>query len=96
MLDYAKSKRIFIGVDGDVTYNKEKEEFAKEIPLDLLVLETDSPFLTPEPVRSTNKFPNEPKNIQIIAEFIAKKKEIDLEELKKITFENSKKLFNLN
>ena len=96
LLDYAISKKIFIGVDGDVTYNKQKEEFVKQIPMELLVLETDSPFLTPEPIRSTVKFPNEPKNIQVITEFIAKKKEIDLEELKKITFENSKKLFGLN
>ena len=96
LLDYAISKKIFIGVDGDVTYSKQKEEFVKEIPLDLLVLETDSPFLTPEPVRSTNKFPNEPKNIYVIADFIAKKKGINIEELKKITFENSKKLFGLN
>src|SRR3989344_1346287 len=79
LLDYAKSKRIFIGVDGDVTYNKQKEEFVKEIPLDLLVLETDSPFLTPEPIRSTNKFPNEPKNIYVITDFIAKKKGINIE-----------------
>src|SRR3990167_8249843 len=81
LLDYAISKKIFIGVDGDVTYNKQKEEFVKQIPIELLVLETDSPFLTPEPIKFTVKFPNEPKNIQVITEFIAKKKEIDLEEL---------------
>lgn len=96
LLDFAVSKKIFIGVDGDVTYSKEKEEFVKQIPMELLVLETDSPFLTPEPIRSTNKFPNEPKNISVIADFIAKKKGINVEELKKITFENSKKLFNLD
>jgi len=96
LLDYATAKKIFIGVDGDVTYSKQKEEFVKQIPMELLVLETDSPFLTPEPIRSTVKFPNEPKNISIIADFIAKKKRIDVEELKKITFENSKRLFGLN
>lgn len=96
LLDYAVSKKIFIGVDGDVTYSKEKEEFVKRIPMELLVLETDSPFLTPEPIRSAVKFPNEPKNIQLIAKFIAKIKNLELEDLKKITFENSKKLFNLN
>ena len=95
LLKYAKTKKIFIGVDGDVTHNKEKGNYIKEIPLDQLVLETDSPFLTPEHERSDKKFPNEPKNLQIIAEFIAKKLSISEEELKKITFENSKRLFNL-
>ena len=95
LLEYARTKKIFIGVDGDVTYNKKKEDFVKEIPLDLLVLETDSPFLTPEPERSNKKFPNEPKNLQIVAAFIAKKLSISEEELKKITFENSKRLFNI-
>ena len=96
LLDYAIAKKIFIGVDGDVTYSKQKEEFVKQIPLESLVLETDSPFLTPEPIRSTVKFPNEPKNIQTIAEFIAKIKGVKLDDFKKTTFENSKKLFNLN
>ena len=96
LLDFAKSHDIFIGVDGDVTYSKEKEEFVKEVPLELLVLETDSPFLTPKPERSEKKFPNEPKNLSYIAEFIANKLSLPLRELKKITFENSKKLFNLN
>lgn len=96
LLEYAISKKIFIGVDGDVTYSKQKEEFVKQIPLGNLVLETDSPFLIPEPNRSIKKFPNEPKNIQVVAEFIAKIKEVNLDDLKKITFENSKKLFGLN
>lgn len=95
LLEYAKTKKIFIGVDGDVMYNKEKEDFVKEIPLDQLVLETDSPFLTPEPERANKKYPNEPKNLEIIAGFIAKILSISEEELKKITFENSKRLFNL-
>ncbi len=95
LLEFAKTKKIFIGVDGDVTYNKEKEDFIKEIPIDKLVLETDSPFLIPEPIRSNKKFPNEPKNLNLIAEFIAEKLSIAALELKKITFENSKRLFNL-
>ncbi|MFH1827394.1 MAG: TatD family hydrolase [bacterium] len=96
LLEFAKKHKIFIGVDGDVTYNREKEEFVKEIPIELLVLETDSPFLTPEPERLEKKFPNEPKNLNSIAEFISRRIDVSLLDLKKITFENSKKLFNLN
>src|SRR3990167_6531623 len=49
LLSYALAHKIFIGVDGDVTYSKEKREFVKKIPLESLVFETDSPFLLPEP-----------------------------------------------
>jgi len=47
LLNFAKKHHIYIGIDGDVTYDKKKQEFVKKIPLSLLILETDSPFLTP-------------------------------------------------
>lgn len=96
LLDFAKSHNIFIGVDGDVTYNKEKEDFINQIPLDLFVLETDSPFLTPEPQRSIKKFPNEPRNLNLIADFISDKLSIPKDELIKRTFDNSIVLFDLS
>jgi Tat protein secretion system quality control protein TatD with DNase activity len=40
---------MFIGTDGDLTFIPEKQEFIKKVPLEMLVLETDSPFLLPEP-----------------------------------------------
>ena len=49
LLEFAKKHKMFIGVDGDITYYKEKQEFIKTIPLEMLVFETDSPFLNPEP-----------------------------------------------
>jgi len=52
ILDFAKKKGVYIGVDGDVTYDDQKASFIKKVPLDMLVLETDSPFLTPRPVRN--------------------------------------------
>jgi len=67
LLEFAKTHNIYIGVDGDVFYNKKKQEFVKKVPLELLVLETDSPFLSP-----TKEFPNEPKNLLLIAEFVAR------------------------
>ena len=95
LLDFAKKYRIYIGIDGDVTYWKEKQDFVREIPLDLLVLETDSPLLLPKPLRSQKKFPNEPKNLKIISAFIANIKGISEEKLAYITEENSKKLFRI-
>ena len=91
LLEYAKSHKFFIGVDGDIAYNKVKQEFVKSIPLDLLVLETDSPFLSPY-----RKFPNYPKNISYIAEFVANLLNISFENLTKITTDNANGLFNLS
>lgn len=95
ILSFAKEHQMFIGVDGDITYDTHKQEFIKRVPLDMLVLETDSPFLLPEPLRSRKEFPNEPKNIAVIAECIATITGASLEEIQKKTTENAKCLFNV-
>jgi len=96
LLDYAKQHDFFIGIDGDVTYGGEKAKFAKKVPLEMLVLETDSPFLLPEPLKSKKLYPNTPANIPLIAQCIADLKRVSLEEVARVTTENAKRLFNLN
>ena len=86
---------MYIGVDGDVTYNKKKQEFIKTVPLELLVLETDSPFLLPEPLRSQKKYPNEPANLASISVFLGDLLNIEKDELARVTTQNAKKLFTL-
>jgi TatD DNase family protein len=93
LLSFAQEHNIFIGVDGDVTYDVKKQNFVKLVPLDLLVLETDSPYLLPEPFRSKRMFPNEPKNIPLIAQCISELKKTSIKHLIKVTTENAKKLF---
>lgn len=93
LLNFAKEKNIFIGVDGDITYKKSKQEFIKSIPLELLVLETDSPFLVPEPLKTQKIFPNEPKNITIVANYVCDLLNIDKVAFEKQIWENSNKLF---
>jgi len=95
LLTFAKERHIYIGVDGDVTYSKKKAAFVQQVPLELLVLETDSPYLTPEPTRQTKKFPNEPANLVHTARYIANLKGISLEELNEVTTTNAKQLFGL-
>jgi TatD DNase family protein len=95
LLQFAKEKHIFIGVDGDAMYDKEKQEFIKKVPLDILVLETDSPYLLPEPLKSQKAYPNEPKNLPIIAAFIAQLKDVTAPDLGKITTANAGKLFEV-
>ena len=97
LLDFAKKHHIYIGVDGDVTYDPKKQAFVKEVPLSLLVLETDSPFLTPSPFRDNKKtkFPNTPKNLSLIAQKVAEIKGEKVEKIMKITKENGERLFGV-
>lgn len=95
LLDFARRNKIFIGVDGDVTYSSEKARFAKEIPLELLVLETDSPFLIPEPQRSQKVFPNTPANLPLIAKFIADLRGVSVDVIKRETTQNARELFGV-
>ncbi|PIP64279.1 hypothetical protein COW96_03425 [Candidatus Roizmanbacteria bacterium CG22_combo_CG10-13_8_21_14_all_33_16] len=110
LLNFAIKHHIYIGVDGDVTFNQEKQEFIKKVPLDLLVLETDSPYLLPRPprkpacwrcgrselLRSKKAYPNKPENIKIIAKFIAQLCGQPVDLIKEKTTENAKKLFFCN
>jgi TatD DNase family protein len=64
----------------------------KEIPLENMLLETDSPFLTPVPNRGKR---NDPSNLKYIAEKIALIKGISVEEVARVTTANSKKLFEI-
>jgi TatD DNase family protein len=95
LLEFAKEKQIFLGFDGDLTYSPQKQAFFKKVPLDLVVFETDSPFLTPEPARSQKRFPNEPKNLKFVVELAAYLKDLSEEKLAKIAKENGKKLFGI-
>ena len=84
-------KGFYLGIGGVLTYkNSGMQNVVKEIPLENLVLETDAPFLTPVPYRGTR---NEPAYIKIIAEEIAKLKNIDVEEVAEITTKNAEKIF---
>lgn len=95
ILEFALMHKIYIGVDGDVTYDSKKADFIKKVPLELLVLETDAPFLLPEPLKSQKKYPNVPANILLTAKFVAELRDMDVDELEKITDSNASRLFNL-
>ena len=78
---------------GVTTFKNSKiDQIIKDIPLEKIVLETDAPFLTPDPYR---KFKNEPKYIRIIAEYLAELKHIDITEVENITTDNVFKIFSI-
>ncbi|MCR4263238.1 MAG: TatD family hydrolase, partial [Candidatus Roizmanbacteria bacterium] len=95
LLSFAKEHTIYIGVDGDITYDTNKQEFIKRVPLNMLVLETDSPFLLPEPLRSRKEYPNEPKNIKLVASKLSELHGISTEKIADTTMKNALRLFHL-
>lgn len=95
LLDFAQDHDIFIGTDGDVTYNKDKQRFIARVPLDRLVVETDSPFMAPHPIREKKKFPNVPENLRYVVDKVAELHEKTPEEVSERTLENAMRLFRL-
>ena len=85
---------FYISLAGPVTFKNARvsKEVAKAIPLDKLMIETDSPYLTPEPYRGKR---NEPFYVRYVAGTIADLRGITFEELAKQTSENTKKLFRI-
>ncbi|HSH35259.1 TatD family hydrolase [Schnuerera sp.] len=86
---------FYISLAGPVTFKNARvsKEVAKAVPLDKLMIETDSPYLTPEPYRGKR---NEPFYVRYVAGTIAELRGITFEELAKKTSENAKKLFRIN
>ena len=83
----------YIGIGGVLTYKKASiAETVKNIPLERILLETDSPYLTPVPHRGKR---NESSYIPLIAEKLALQKGIDIAEVAKVTTENAKRLFRI-
>lgn len=85
---------FYISLAGPVTFAKARvpKLVAKEVPFDKLLIETDSPYLTPEPFRGKR---NEPKYVRYVAEEIARIRNISVDEVAEKTKENFKTLFNL-
>jgi TatD DNase family protein len=82
---------FYLGIGGVATFKKGgMEHVIPHIPLDRIVLETDSPYLTPAPHRGKR---NEPSYIPLIATRVADLKNIPLAELKTATTQNASKLF---
>jgi len=88
----AQKRKFFVGIDGNVTYSKHLEMIVPHIPISMLLLETDAPFLTPIPHRGSR---NEPKYIPLIAKKIAELKKISTREVEEATTKNAQELFGI-
>lgn len=84
---------FLLGVNGVITFkNSNVKDVIRNVGLENIVLETDSPYLTPHPYRGQQ---NSPKNIIEIANFVSKLYDISLDDLSKITNDNIKRIFDI-
>ncbi len=87
-------KEFYISFAGPVTFKNSKnaEEIVNMVPLNRILIETDSPYLSPEPNRGKR---NDSRNMIFIAQKIAEFKNISVEEISKITYQNAEKVFGI-
>ena len=83
-----------IGICGPVTYknNKKTVRVVEETPLEFIMIETDFPYLTPEPMRGR---PNKPWYVEYTAEKVAEIKGISVEDVAEITYENAVRFYGI-
>ena len=88
-------KGWYVSFNGVITFKNAKKavEAVKKVPIEKILIETDCPYLSPEPLRGRR---NEPGHIKYVAMKIAEIKDMTLEQTAYITSENAKKLFNLS
>ena len=81
---------LYISFSGNITFKNSDRSFLSRIPLDRILVETDAPYLSPEPFRGKR---NEPKNVKFVIEKIAKQLGITFEEVENITEKNAKRFY---
>ena len=91
---------FYISFTGNITYESGRAEASKEVPLNRLLLETDSPYMTPMPIRNNkdnqgNIWRNEPSNVKITAKYHANLRGISFEDVVNQTTVNAKTLFGI-
>jgi TatD DNase family protein len=84
---------LFLGIGGVLTFkNGGVDKTVSQLPIDRMILETDSPYLAPVPNRGKR---NEPAYVREVAKKLCEVKNLDLREVDTITTENAKRLFDL-
>ena len=86
---------FYVSIPGVITFRNARtlQEVVAETPLERLLIETDCPYLSPEPYRGKR---NEPIYLKYLAEKLAEIKGVDLEEVARITTDNAKRLFKIS
>jgi TatD DNase family protein len=93
-LKYILEKGFYVGFDGNFTYKSAQNlrDLVHKVPLDKLLLETDSPYLAPEPLRGTV---NTPRNVKIVATALARELNLETKKIIEQTGKNALCLYSL-
>ena len=90
----ARNLGFFVGVGGILTFsNSDVDQYVKEVPLEQIVVETDSPYLAPEPNRGDR---NEPAYVRHVVERLAEVKGVPFQEVAEITTQNAKIIYEID
>ena len=94
MIRQALELGYYISFAGPVTFKNSKNasDIVEMVPLDRILIETDSPYLSPEPKRGKR---NDSRNVKFIAQKIADFKGMSIDEIAKITYENALRIFTI-
>ena len=94
MIRKALELGYYISFAGPITFKNAKsaDECVKMVPMDRILIETDSPYLSPEPNRGKR---NDSRNVKYVAQKIAEIKQLTLEEVARITYENAMRIFEI-
>lgn len=94
MIRQALELGYYISFAGPITFKNAKnaEECVKMVPMDKILIETDSPYLSPEPNRGKR---NDSRKVKFVAQKIAEFKGLTLEQVAKITYDNAMKIFEI-
>jgi TatD DNase family protein len=92
-VDEARERGYYVGLAGNVTYkNSETAEVLHLVDHDMLLVETDAPYLSPRPVRGER---NAPKNVVHTARFVTERLGMEYGEFATLTTRNARNLFGL-
>jgi TatD DNase family protein len=83
---------LLISFTGLITFSQQWDDLIRKIPLDKIMIETDTPYMAPEPYRGQR---NEPVLVQYVAKRIADIKNLKIEKVAEVTFENARQIFRI-
>ena len=92
LVKHSLEEGLYIGVGGTCTFKNSKnaKKIIETIPIEKILIETDSPYLAPEPLRGTR---NDSSNLKYIVQKISEYKNMQAEKIANITYENARRLF---
>lgn len=93
-LERGFERGLYVGVNGISTFTRDgaQQKMYSALPFTKILLETDAPFLTPQPLRGTM---NEPGYVKLVAEFWAGKRQVSFDEITRTTTQNTRNLFGV-